>query len=352
MKTVLLIEDDTVLRENTAELLELSNYSVLTAANGKLGVEMANTHLPDIIVCDIMMPILDGYGVLGELSKNSNTKFIPFIFLSAKTERQDVRKGMDLGADDYISKPFSEDEIISAIESRIAKAAILKEERESYQATANPQDNEDELRTLNDLKNFFDDNGTVFNYKKNAIIYKEGQNSNFIYLILKGVVKCFKYDEEGKELTTALHKEDEIFGYTSFTQNIPYKESATTMQDVEMVGVSKSELKDVLDKNHKISLEIIQLLSDGITGVKDQLLQMAYSSVRRKTAATILRFAEKINSKPEDPIRISRSDLASVAGIATETLIRTMSDFKKQGIIEMEGRTIKVIDLRKLQDIH
>ena len=352
MKTVLLIEDDTVLRENTAELLELSNYSVLTAANGKLGVEMANTHLPDIIVCDIMMPILDGYGVLGELSKNSNTKFIPFIFLSAKTERQDVRKGMDLGADDYISKPFSEDEIISAIESRIAKAAILKEERESYQATANPQDNEDELRTLNDLKNFFDDNGTVFNYKKNAIIYKEGQNSNFIYLILKGVVKCFKYDEEGKELTTALHKEDEIFGYTSFTQNIPYKESATTMQDVEMVGVSKSELKDVLDKNHKISLEIIQLLSDGITGVKDQLLQMAYSSVRRKTAATILRFAEKINSKPEDPIRISRSDLASVAGIATETLIRTMSDFKKQGIIEMEGRTIKVIDLRKLQGIH
>ncbi|WP_179374827.1 response regulator [Winogradskyella wichelsiae] len=352
MKTVLLIEDDTVLRENTAELLELSNYSVLTAANGKLGVEMANTHLPDIIVCDIMMPILDGYGVLEELSKNSITKFIPFIFLSAKTERQDVRKGMDLGADDYITKPFSEDEIISAIESRIAKAAILKEERESYQTTANPQDNEDELRTLNDLKNFFDDNGTVFNYKKNAIIYKEGQNSNFIYLILKGVVKCFKYDEEGKELTTALHKEDEIFGYTSFTQNIAYKESATTMQDVEMVGVSKSELKDVLDKNHKISLEIIQLLSDGITGVKDQLLQMAYSSVRRKTAATILRFAEKINSKPEDPIRISRSDLASVAGIATETLIRTMSDFKKQGIIEMEGRTIKVIDLRKLQDIH
>ncbi|QNK77105.1 response regulator [Winogradskyella sp. PAMC22761] len=355
MKTVLLIEDDTVLRENTAELLELSNYNVITATNGKLGVEMSKEHLPDIIICDIMMPILDGYGVLEELSKNSNTKFIPFIFLSAKTERQDVRKGMDLGADDYITKPFSEDEIISAIESRIAKAAILKEERESYQNTKEDnlvEDHKDELKTLNDLKNFFDDNGTVFKYKKSANIYKEGQNSNYIYLILSGVVKCFKYDEEGKELTTALHKEDDIFGYTSFTQNIPYKESATTMTEVEMVGVSKSELKEVLDKNHKITLEIIQLLSDGITGVKDQLLQMAYSSVKRKTAATILRFAEKINAKPEDPIRISRNDLASVAGIATETLIRTMSDFKKQGIIEMEGRTIKVLDLQKLQDIH
>ncbi|NRR92079.1 response regulator [Winogradskyella undariae] len=355
MKTVLLIEDDTVLRENTAELLELSDYNVITAANGKLGIEMSNEHLPDIIICDIMMPILDGYGVLEELSKNSNTKFIPFIFLSAKTERQDVRKGMDLGADDYITKPFSEDEIISAIESRIAKAAILKEERESYQNTTEEntvEDGTDELKTLNDLKNFFDDNGTVFKYKKSASIYKEGKNSNYIYLILSGVVKCFKYDEEGKELTTALHKEDDIFGYTSFTQNIPYKESATSMTEVEMVGVSKSELKEVLDKNHKITLEIIELLSDGITGIKDQLLQMAYSSVKRKTAATILRFAEKINAKPEDPIRISRNDLASVAGIATETLIRTMSDFKKQGIIEMEGRTIKVLDLQKLQDIH
>ncbi|RCW93358.1 response regulator [Winogradskyella arenosi] len=349
MKTVLLIEDDTVLRENTAELLELSDFNVITAANGALGVETAKQSLPDVIVCDIMMPILDGYGVLEALSKDSTTKFIPFIFLSAKTERHDVRKGMDLGADDYITKPFSEEELTSAIESRIAKAAILKEEREAHQVQ--PQNNEEELRTLNDLKNFFDDNGTVFKFRKNETIYQEGQNSNYVYLILQGVVKCFKYDENGKELTTALHKEDDIFGYTSFTQNIPYKESATAMKDVEMVGVSKSELKEVLDKNHKITLEIIQLLSENITGVKDQLLQMAYSSVKRKTAATILRFAEKINAKPEDPIRISRSDLASVAGIATETLIRTMSDFKKLGIIEMEGRTVKVLDLQKLQDI-
>lgn len=350
MKKVLLIEDDTVLRENTAELLELSDYEVLTAANGKIGLDRAKETKPDIIICDIMMPVLDGYGVLEGLSKHHDTKFIPFIFLSAKTERQDVRKGMDLGADDYITKPFSEDEIISAIESRIAKAAILKDERESSQN--NSANTEDELRTLNDLKNFFDDNGTLLSYSKNDVIYKEGQNSNCIYLVLKGVVKCYKFDENGKELTTALHKEDDLFGYTSFTQNIPYRETATAMKDIEMVGVSKTELKDVLDKNHKVTLEVIQLLTDDITGVKDQLLQMAYSSVQRKTASTILRFAEKINSKPEDPIKISRNDLASVAGIATETLIRTMSDFKKKGLIEMEGRNIKVLDLQKLQDIH
>jgi len=350
MKTVLLIEDDATLRENTAELLELSGYKVHTAANGKLGLELAKDTKLDIIICDIMMPVLDGYGVLEGLSKDKNTKFIPFIFLSAKTERQDVRKGMNRGADDYITKPFSEDEIISAIESRMAKATILKEERESIRDnSSNP---EDELRSLNDLKIFFDDNGTIFSYNKNESIYKEGHNSNYIYLILKGVVKCYKLDENGKELTTALHKEDDFLGYTSFAQNIPYRETATAMKDVEMVGVSKTELKDVLNHNHKVTLEVIQLLTDDITGVKDQLLQMAYSSVKKKTASTILRFAEKINSKPEDPIKISRNDLASVAGIATETLIRTMSDFKKQGLIEMEGRNIKILNLQKLQDTY
>lgn len=345
MRKVLLIEDDAILRENTSELLELSNYTVVTAVNGKMGIEKAKEILPDIIVSDIMMPVVDGYGVLEALSNNNATKYIPFIFLSAKTERQDVRKGMDMGADDYITKPFNEDELISAIESRIAKAAILKEERGTYNHT------EEEIRTLNDLKNFFDDNGTIFNYKQNDIIYKEGHHSNFIYLIAEGLVKCYKLDEQGKELTTALHKEDDLFGYTSFTQNTPYKETATALKDTKMVGLSKSELKDLLSNNHKVTLELVQLLTDNLSGIKDQLVQMAYSSVNKKTASTILKFAEKLNRKPEDPIKISRNDLASVAGIATESLIRTMSNFKKQGLIEIDGRNINILDLKKLKQI-
>ena len=350
MKKVLLIEDDAILRENTAELLELAGYDVITAANGSIGIEQSKKTVPDIIISDIMMPELDGYGVLEALSIDDVTKYIPFIFLSAKTERQDIRKGMNMGADDYITKPFSEDELISAIESRMAKGAILKDQRETY-ATASHSD-ENEIRTLNDLKNFFDDNGDIFKYKNGDIIYKEGHNSNVIYLITSGVVKCHKLDEQGKELTTGLHKEDDLFGYTSFTQNIPYQETATAIKDLEMVGLSKSELKDVLNKNHKVTLELIQLLADDLTGVKDQLLQMAYSSVHKKTASTILKFAEKLNRKPEESIKISRSDLASVAGIATETLIRTMSNFKKQGLIEIEGRNIKILDLEKLQQIY
>lgn len=349
MKKILLIEDDAVLRENTAEILELSNYEVITAPNGKLGVEIAIKNKPDIVVCDIMMPELDGYGVLETLSKKETTKYIPFIFLSAKTERKDVRKGMDLGADDYITKPFNEEELINAIESRLAKAEILKEHQNlGVKVEDKP---EGEIRTLNDLKNFFDDNGKVFSFKKNETIYKEGDNSNYIYLITKGVVKCYKFDEQGKELTTALFTEDDLFGYTSFTQNIAYRETATAIKDSELVGVSSTELTKILNNNHKVTLELVELLSNNITGIKDQLLQMAYSSVQKKTAITILKFAEKMNRKPEDALMISRNDLASVAGIATETLIRTMSSFKKQGLIEIEGRSIKIVDLQKLQNI-
>lgn len=343
MKKVLLIEDDAILRENTAELLELSGYDVDTAPNGKQGIEQANKSIPNIIICDIMMPKIDGYGVLETLSKNDNTKYIPFIFLSAKTERKDVRKGMNLGADDYITKPFNEDELISAIESRLAKIAILRDHN---------IDKVDELRTLNDLKNFFDDNGTIFNFSSNTIIYNEGDNSNYIYLITKGAVKCYKLDEQGKELTTALYKEDDLFGYTSFIQNISYQETATAIKNLEVVGITKNELKRLLENNHKLTLELVELLTNNLSGIKDQLLQMAYSSVNKKTATTILKFAEKLNRKPEDPIKISRNDLASVAGIATETLIRTMSNFKKQGLIDIEGRNIKILDIEKLQHMN
>ncbi len=347
MKKVLLIEDDAVLRENTAELLELSGYTIITAPNGKIGVEMAKDNLPDIIVSDIMMPELDGYGVLKALSNLPQTKYIPFIFLSAKTERQDVRKGMDLGADDYITKPFNEDELVSAIESRLAKVAILKEQIVIEHVDETP----DEIRTLNDLKNFFDDNGDTFVYRKGDEVYTEGQHSNYIYLICKGVVKCYKLDEQGKELTTALHKEDDLFGYTSFTQSLPYQETATAIQDCELVGIPTSELKKVLNTNHEVTLELIQLLTDNLSGIKEQLLQMAYSSVHKKTAVTILKFAEKLNRKPGEFIKISRNDLASVAGIATETLIRAMSRFKKEGLIDIEGRNIRILDLEKLQHI-
>ncbi len=350
MKTILLIEDDKALRENTEELLELSGYSLLTAPNGKIGIEIAKKELPDIIICDIMMPEVDGYGVLENLSADEKTKQIPFIFLSAKTEHKEVRKGMDLGADDYLTKPFDEEDLISAVESRLAKSELLSRMRD--QTAKDHGISEDEMRTLNELKNFFDDNGEVITFDQGETIYQEGLRSNKIYLILKGLVKCHCMDADGKELITSLYRADDFLGFTSFLNNIPYQESATAMEPVELAGISKENLKEILRKNKNISLELMELLTENISVIKAQLLQMAYGSVRKKTAQTLLQFAAIMNTKTEEPIKISRNDLASVAGIATESLIRTLSGFKKEGLIAIEGRNIRIKELKALQYVN
>src|SRR5690606_26959796 len=211
MKTILLIEDDTALRENTAELLGLSNYKVFTAPNGKKGIEVAKRELPDIIVCDIMMPEMDGYGVLQAVVSDATTANIPFIFLSAKTERQEIRKGMNMGADDYLTKPFEEDELLNAVESRLAKASILSKMKMKKERI-NDRENEERLN-LNQLKIFFCNEGKQANFKKGETIYSKGTHSNNLFLILKGVVKTHSMDANGKELITALYRPDDFLGF-------------------------------------------------------------------------------------------------------------------------------------------
>ncbi len=130
-----------------------------------------------------------------------------------------------------------------------------------------------------------------------------------------------------------------------------YTEYATAMEETRLYAVSKEELKDILMHNSNITLELIDVLGDNISGIKEQLLEMAYGSVRKKAARTILLFSQKIRRHPTQSIRISRSDLASVAGMASETLIRTLSDFKKEGLLEIEGRNIKILDVEALKRI-
>lgn len=350
MKKVLLIEDDLTLRETTAELLELENYKVLKASDGIEGIMIAKKELPDIIVCDIMMPKLDGYGVLENLSQTEQTKYIPFIFLSAKTERKDVRKGMNLGADDYITKPFEEEELLTALESRLAKTQILKEKRQK--STSKPFiRHEDRIKSLDELRQFILDNKKLKSYKSGEIIYDEGNRANYVYLIKSGVVKSHKIDEFGKELITKIYKSGEFFGYTSFTENTTYLESTSAMETSSICLISKDDLKDILRENHALTLDFIQLLTDDLSEFKEHLLQMAYGSVKKKTASTILQFTEKL-PKSSGTIKISRSDLASVAGIATESLIRTLSSLKKEGLIDIEGRNITILDLEKLKRVN
>jgi DNA-binding LytR/AlgR family response regulator len=121
MKKILVIDDDKSIRESTQELLEIVGYEVMVAEDGTSGIKLAKEFIPDIIICDISMPVLDGYSVFNELNKDSVTSVIPFIFLTAKAELTDLKYGMQLGADDYISKPFSSNELLNSIELRLKK---------------------------------------------------------------------------------------------------------------------------------------------------------------------------------------------------------------------------------------
>ncbi len=123
-KKILLIEDDLPLLENIRVFLEEEEFIVKTETDGQSGIRSAKKWSPDLIISDISLPIMDGYAVLGELSKEKATKLIPFIFLTAKVERDDLRKGMQLGADDYIFKPFDLDDLLNSINLRLEKSTI------------------------------------------------------------------------------------------------------------------------------------------------------------------------------------------------------------------------------------
>lgn len=128
---ILVIEDEESIRSNLVEFLEIEEFEVLEASNGTQGIQVAQAQYPDLILCDIMMPDLDGYEVLKILQEEVRTALIPLIFLTARTTREDVRKGMELGADDYITKPCTHEELIRAIKSRLAKHAVYIQQYQS-----------------------------------------------------------------------------------------------------------------------------------------------------------------------------------------------------------------------------
>lgn len=135
-KTILVVEDEAQVRYNIQEILELSDYRVLTAENGRVGLQLARNMIVDLIICDVMMPEMDGYQVVAALRENDVTAIIPFIFLTAKVDRSDLRMGMELGADDYLTKPFAAEELLKAVENRFQRQAIYikKLERERKKA--------------------------------------------------------------------------------------------------------------------------------------------------------------------------------------------------------------------------
>jgi CRP/FNR family cyclic AMP-dependent transcriptional regulator len=350
MKKILLIEDNNEIRENTAEILTMANYEVITAENGKSGVEAALKDRPDLIICDIMMPLLDGYGVLHMLHKNPDIQHTPFIFLSAKAERSDVRKGMELGADDYITKPFTGTELLNAVESRFKKMDLSRQDLSADLYGLNTL-----MKTSNGkdlLKNLSEDRN-INKYKKKHQIYTEGYTPSKLYFIQKGKVRTYKTNEEGKDLVTGLYNEGDFLGYIALLEGTTYKETAEALEETELAVIPREDFELLMNNNREVMQKFIQLLARNIADKEKQLLGLAYNSLRKKVAEALMALQKKYKNTGEEPfsIHISRENLASIAGTATESLIRTLSDFKTENLIDIREGKITVINEKKLEQM-
>lgn len=347
---ILLIEDNEDIRENTAEILMLSNYKVFTATDGKEGVEVALKENPDLVICDIMMPVLDGYGVLHMLQKNEATKNTPFIFLTAKTERADFRKGMELGADDYITKPFSGTELLTAIESRLKKIELLRQTLgigfNTLEGLIHANNSEDLLKELTNGRN-------TNKYKKKQLVFSQGNRPTCLFYIQKGKVKVYKSNDDGKELVVNLYNEGDFLGYIALLENTNYKENAEAMEESEIAIIPKEDFELLVNNNQQVSKKFIQLLANNISEKENLLLGMAYNSLRKKVADALIRMCKKYNASKEEKfsIDISRDNLASIAGTATESLIRTLSDFKAEKLIDIKESSIIILNEKKLENL-
>lgn len=341
MTRILLVEDNNDIRENTAEILELAGYEVVTAADGKEGYQKALASNPHIVICDIMMPVLDGYGLLHLIQKNKQLRNIPFIFLTAKTERADFRKGMELGADDYLTKPFTELELMNAIEIRIRKS----ENSEANTGVAITDEKQLLEKLMEDI--------TYNDYKKKQRVYAEGTHPHYLFFLKKGKVRTYKVHDNGKELTVGLYNSGEFFGYFALIESTVYKESAETIEPCEIGTIRKEYFELLVSQHPRLAGKFNKLLAEKVTEKEDQLINLAYNSLRKRVANAILFLYKKYKAEENDHyiIQISREDLAHIAGTTTESLIRTISDFKNEKLISTEGASIRVLNKKKLDEM-
>lgn len=341
---VLVIEDQEDVRENIVELLELSNYQVEFAANGKEGVKKALDSPPNLILCDIMMPEMDGYEVLYLLSKNPETASLPFIFLTAKAEKTDFRKGMNMGADDYITKPFEEMELLGAIERRLEK----------YKELSNATEVEELVRQASKYQNIQDleKERRTQHYKKKEIIYREGDFGNFVYKVLKGKIKTYHINSDGKEFIHDLRKEGDFLGEQSVIQDTARTEFAEALEDTEVMLIPKEDFQELIFKNREVSGQFIKLLSNNLSQREKELMEMAYNTVRKRTADSLMKLYETYQSDQKPvTLEVSRADLAGMVGTATESVIRILSEFKKDNWIEVNGSLITIIEPDKIGQV-
>ena len=341
---LLIIEDNVEVRENLAEILELYGYAVVTAEHGLHGVKLALAEQPDLILCDVMMPELDGFGVLNLLSENERTAGIPFVFITARTEKEDIRRGMNLGADDYITKPFYKDELLQVIRTRLKKAA-----RGTAPTAASMPHLSDPTRGLERLATRFTEEGTPTTYQPGEIIVREGEYPHFLYRVEEGHVHLGSTHEYGRDFILSDVGPGQLFGTACLLERLPHYYTARAAgRPVRCTRLTATRVLQLVNQDRNVAEALLHLLAAENVRRSDQLVQQAYDSVRRRTASVLCDLHRRYAG---EPIELARDDLAQMVGTTKESVIRALSDFRRDGLIATDGRQITVSDPEQLRDL-
>lgn len=347
MKKILFIDDDPEFRENIAEILRLSHYEVDLAETAKEGVEKAIQGHPDLILCDIILPTADGYAVLHSLQHDPATAGIPFIFLTARTEKAEWRRAMAMGADDYLTKPLDGVELLKAVESCLRK----KDTRERGLAVTVEAEETDEHS--DEILHAELEQRTIHSYRKKQVLYLEGQRPAYVYYIVSGKVKIYRSDADGKELIMGLYQPGDFFGYPAVLEGRNYLDNAQTLEDASLVQIPRQEFLCWMESRPAITRRFIRLISKAAADKEASLLNLAYNSLRKRVANGLIQLESlsRPNDQSDAAVAISRENLANIVGCATESLTRTLSDFKSEKLIDIRSGKIYILHPEKLKNL-
>ncbi len=340
---ILIIEDNTEMRENISEILDLAGYEVTNAEDGLKGIQAARTHKPHLILCDIMMPNLDGFGVLKIKQQDELLKNIHLIFLTAKAEREDFRKGMNLGAEDYLLKPFEDSDLLEVIENKLNKYKTLALNSTSKLLSGLIQFEEFEsLDIIQDLLS----KSSPKEFVKKSRLWQIQDNVNSIFYLESGLAKEVMDTVGGKEFIIDFHSSPGFTGLTYLFQS-KYPSYAELIDSAIIKALPKKSLEEIILKENLLTsyLHYINKLSL----VQNQRLAInSFGNVREKLAFHLCQLDDKLKLSHT---HISREDFASYCGVAKETLIRTLTEFKDEKLIRLEQDGIIILQRQKLNSL-
>ena len=272
MKKVLIIDDASGVRHGTAEILEFEGFEVLEADNGRVGVEMARKHYPDVVICDIMMSELDGFGVLKELRSNPDTSSMPFIFLSAKSTKADIDKGLQAGADAYLTKPFTVEELIEAVNARLRRRAFDTLLELPYEKL--PSEGKALLREVNASPLFatleVDQRSRVLHYvyveeleAGQTIRRDETARHCTVFSVLSGELEVIETDSAGNERSVAKLYRGNYFGERALFDDAPCG-YARTRTKCRLLGITRANFDLLTKDDPAIAVKFMTVIIKGL----------------------------------------------------------------------------------------